>query len=285
MKKIGLVLEGGAMRGIYSAGVLDFFMKKRIYIPYIVGVSAGACHALSYISRQYGRNKDIARLYANDKRYLSYRNLIKTGSIFGFEFIFDKIANELLPFNFKIFENSKQELAVGVTNCITGKAEFFYKSKMNTDNLFKATIASSSLPLVSNEVFIKGVPYFDGGLSCPIPIHQAIKDGCEKNIIVLTRNIDYRKKPAKTMSLIAKKKYTNYNGLIDAIENRHVLYNETLDFLNELEKQGKAIIIRPIKPIKVKRMDRNKSKIKDLYREGYIEAGQRYNEIIDFISR
>ncbi len=284
MKKVGLVLEGGAMRGIYTVGVLDFFIKKNIYIPYIAGVSAGACHALSYISKQYGRDKDIARLYIKDKRYLSYRNFLKTGNMFGLDFIFNDIATDLIPFNFKNFRNSSQELSVGVTNCITGKAEFFYKSRLNTDNLFKATMASSSLPLVSKEIFIKGIPYFDGGISAPIPIYQAINDGYEKNIIVLTRNIGYQKKPAKISALAAKKKYRNYRGLINAIENRHIIYNNTLKFIEELEREKKAIVIRPINPIKVNRMDKNKNRIKELYREGYIETRQRYEEIIDFIS-
>ena len=217
MKKIGIVLEGGGMRGIYTAGVLDFFINKNIYFPYVIGVSAGACHALNYLSGQKGRDKDIALKFLGDKRYLSFRNLIRTGEIFGFDFIFGELSEKLLPFDYKAFEKSKQELVVGVTNCITGQCEYFYKSKTSTYEILKVVRASSSLPFISKEVIINGKAYMDGGISSSIPLKKAIDDGCEYNIVVLTRNKGYRKKPSKLTRNLSKLKYRNFRGLSKAV--------------------------------------------------------------------
>lgn len=284
MKKIGIVLEGGGMRGIYTAGVLDFFINKNIYFPYVIGVSAGACHALNYLSGQKGRDKDIALKFLGDKRYLSFRNLIRTGEIFGFDFIFGELSEKLLPFDYEAFENSKQELVVGVTNCITGQCEYFYKSKTSTDEILKVVRASSSLPFISKEVIINGKAYMDGGISSSIPLKKAIDDGCEYNIVVLTRNKGYRKKPSKLTRKLSKLKYRNFRGLSKAVGERYKKYNSELEFVENMEKEGKVFVIRPQKHINVSRVEKDKNKIFQLYKQGYIETAQIYKDLKKWIN-
>ena len=284
MKKIGIVLEGGGMRGIYTAGVLDFFINKNIYFPYVIGVSAGACHALNYLSGQKGRDKDIALKFLGDKRYLSFRNLIRTGEIFGFDFIFGELSEKLLPFDYETFEKSKQELVVGVTNCITGQCEYFYKSKTSTDEILKVVRASSSLPFISKEVIISGKAYMDGGISSSIPLKKAIDDGCEYNIVVLTRNKGYRKKPSKLTRKLSKLKYRNFRGLSKAVGERYKKYNSELEFVEHMEKEGKVFVIRPQKHINVSRVEKDKNKIFQLYKQGYIETAQIYKDLKKWIN-
>lgn len=284
MKKIGIVLEGGGMRGIYTAGVLDFFINKNIYFPYVIGVSAGACHALNYLSGQKGRDKDIALKFLGDKRYLSFRNLIRTGEIFGFDFIFGELSEKLLPFDYETFEKSKQELVVGVTNCITGQCEYFYKSKTSTDEILKVVRASSSLPFISKEVIINGKAYMDGGISSSIPLKKAIDDGCEYNIVVLTRNKGYRKKPSKLTRKLSKLKYRNFRGLSKAVGERYKKYNSELEFVENMEKEGKVFVIRPQKHINVSRVEKDKNKIFQLYKQGYIETAQIYKDLKKWIN-
>ncbi len=284
MKKIGIVLEGGGMRGIYTAGVLDFFINKNIYFPYVIGVSAGACHALNYLSGQKGRDKDIALKFLGDKRYLSFRNLIRTGEIFGFDFIFGELSEKLLPFDYKAFEKSKQELVVGVTNCITGQCEYFYKSKTSTYEILKVVRASSSLPFISKEVIINGKAYMDGGISSSIPLKKAIDDGCEYNIVVLTRNKGYRKKPSKLTRNLSKLKYRNFRGLSKAVGERYKKYNSELEFVENMEKEGKVFVIRPQKHINVSRVEKDKNKIFQLYKQGYIETAQIYKDLKKWIN-
>lgn len=283
MKKIGIVLEGGGMRGIYTAGVLDFFINKNIYFPYVIGVSAGACHALNYLSGQKGRDKDIALKFLGDKRYLSFRNLIRTGEIFGFDFIFGELSEKLLPFDYETFENSKQEFAVGVTNCVTGQCEYFYKSQTSTDEILKVVRASSSLPFISKEVIINGKAYMDGGISSSIPLKKAIDDGYEYNIVVLTRNKGYRKKPSKLTRRLSKLKYKNFKGLSKAICERYKKYNSELEFVENMEKEGKVFVIRPQKHINVSRVEKDKNKIFELYKQGYIETAQVYKDLKKWI--
>lgn len=281
--KVGLVLEGGAMRGLYTAGVLDFLLKKDISLPYIAAVSAGACQAFSYISKQRGRNKKVTMDYIADSRYLSMRNVIKEGGPFGFSFMFGDIVRELVPFDFETFEQSEQELAIGATNCITGEIQYFYKSKTTTEELFKACTASSSMPLAAKEVVINKIPYLDGGVADSIPIQKAIEDGYHKNIIILTRNKGYYKEPAHYSLLLARAKYKNYIGLLKALQYRHKKYNDTINFVEKLEADGKAIIIRPSTPVVVKRLEKDKKKLLDFYKQGYFDIKSNYERIKDFI--
>ena len=283
MENIGLVLEGGGMRGIYTTGVLDFFMEKNLYFPYIVGVSMGACNGISYVSRQKGRNKKININYIDDPRYLSCKNWIARKGIFNGEFIFDEIPNKLDLFDTEAFNKAKEEFIVVATNCDTGKPVYFEKDKYKND-ILDIVKASSSLPFVAPIVKYKGTSLLDGGISDPIPVKKSIKDGNNKNVIILTRNKGYVKKPFK-MKFMANRIYSRYKGLIRCMENRYIKYNSTVEYIERLEKQGKVFVIRPKQTIKVRRIERNKEKLEELYKQGYVEAKDCYDKLIEWMEQ
>lgn len=279
MKNIGLVLEGGGMRGLYTCGVLDFFMEKDLYFNYIIGVSAGACNAVSYISKQKGRNKKVNIDFCEDWKYMSVRNLVKDKSFIGMDFIFDEIPNKHVSFDFETFKNAKCKFLVGTTDCNTGKPVYFNKEDVKDG--FYALRASSSLPFISPIVRFKNYELLDGGISDSIPIKKSIEDGNEKNIIVLTRQEGYRKSPLKHEALI-RLKYKKYPKLVEAILNRYKNYNETLDYIEKLEKEGKVVVIRHKEELKIDRLERHREKLLELYNYGYEDAKEIYNKIYDF---
>lgn len=282
LNKVGLVLEGGGMRGVYTSGVLDFFMDKKLYFPYVIGVSMGACNGASYVSKQRGRTKAVTIDFVSDPRYLSYRNLIKYKSIFGMDFIFNEIPTKLVPFDFETFFNYDGEFVIGTTDCITGKEVYFNKSNYTNKNILNIIKASSSLPFVAESVKINDSILMDGGLSDPIPIKKSIDDGNKKNVIILTRNSGYIKKPFK-LKWLASKKYRNYKGLYNSLIQRYKLYNETLEYIDKLNNDGKLFIIQPQTPPMVKRTEKNKNKLIELYNEGYKDAERNYENILKFL--
>ncbi|MFT9846520.1 patatin-like phospholipase family protein [Aneurinibacillus sp. REN35] len=268
MERTGLVLEGGGMRGVYSGGVLDFFIEHSLYFPYVIGVSAGACHGSSYVAKQKGRNKKVTIDYINHPQYLSYRNLFREKSLFGMNLIFDELPNRLVPFDFDTFYSSSQSFMVGTTDCITGEPVYFSKDSADMLTVLRA---SCSLPFVSPAVTINGKELLDGGVSDPIPIRKAIADGNEKNVIILTRNKGYQKEAFK-LKWLAGKVYKKYPGLVSSLIRRHIVYNETLAYIEQLEREGRVFVIRPTRPIEVDRMEKNKEKLGRLYDQGYEDA-------------
>jgi len=270
LNETGVVLEGGGMRGVYTAGVLEYWLEQGIKFPYLVGVSAGACNATSYISEQPGRNKKVTIGLIHDKRYLSMRNLWKEKSLFGMNFIFDQVPNSIIPFDFDTFYNSAQELIIGTTDAHTGEP-VFYRDIDLAEQTLKLVRASSSLPFVSPPIHHGGRTLFDGGISAPIPVDQSIKDGNTRHIVVLTQPANYRKKPTR-LGWLAKHFYSDYPGLVRAMEERAGLYNETLDRLAEMEKEGSVIIIRPTQDLQVGRMEKKVDKLESLYELGYRDA-------------
>ena len=282
MDKIGLILEGGGMRGIYTAGVLDFFIDKNIEVDLVVGVSAGGCHAASYLSKQYKRAYHTNIDYLDNKEYISFRNLIKTGSIFGMDLMFNKIPNELYLYDHDAFSKSKSKFTVVATNCETGKAEYITLTDMKKDIMYLQ--ASCSIPMFANIVEIDGYKLVDGGVADSIPIEYAIKEGCKKNIVILTRDKTYRKNKVKFSSLI-RRKYKKYPNLVKSIENRHLNYNKSLDLVKELEDKGDALVIRPKSPVKVSQIEKDVDKLTKLYNEGYNDAKESYEKIIEFIKK
>lgn len=281
MNSTSLILEGGGMRGVYSAGVLDLLLDRNININYCIGVSAGACNCVSYISKQKKRNYRVNINYINDKRYLSFSNLIKTGSAFGMNMLFDIIPNELEPFDHETFRKSGTKFLVGATNCDTGLPEFYTIKDFDEDG-YDSLKASISLPLVAKVIEYDNKKLMDGGIAAPIPIQKAIEDGIEKHVVILTQHKGYRKSKSKIMPII-KRKYKNYKGLIDAMENRYKNYNDTLDLLDKLENEGKCFIIRPSKPLEVSRFERDKNKLEDIYNRGYEDAKALSDELIKFL--
>ena len=280
MIEAGLVVEGGGMKGVYTAGVLDYFMEKNLYFDDCYGVSAGACHISSYVSKQIGRSMKVTLDYINDKRYCSINSLIKTGDMFGVEMLYDIIPNKLELYDYETFNKFKGNFYSVVTNCKTGKAEYIKIKDMKKDII--AVRASSSLPLLSRIVEINGKEYLDGGITDSIPIKKSIKDGHKKNVVILTRDKTYRKSKPKFLSFF-KLKYKKYPNLVKAIENRYKMYNETLDFIEEEKAKNKVFIIQPKLPVKISRIEKDKDKLKALYDQGYEDAKELYEDLMKFL--
>ncbi|WP_042150215.1 patatin family protein [Paucisalibacillus sp. EB02] len=282
MENIGLVLEGGGSRGVYTAGVLRYLMERDIYLPYIIGVSAGACNGSSYVSRQMDRNRAVNIDYIDHPDYLSFRNFIKKRQLFGMDFLFDSLPNELEPFDFESFYNAEEEFVVGVTDCMSGEPVFYKRGDYKKD-ILTVIRASSSLPLVAPVVPFDGRMLMDGGISDPIPIRQSEKDGNRKNVVILTRNRGYSKKP-QSFGWYFRKKYRDYPGLLKAMENRHRIYNETLDYIFEEEIKGNVFVISPVERLDVGRIERNKDKLTALYNQGMEDVVKLSESLKEFLS-
>lgn len=282
MYQASLVLEGGGMKGIYTAGVLDFFLDKGIEFSNCYGVSAGICHACSYLSRQKKRAYRIAVKYLKEKDYCSYYSLLKTGDLFGADFCYNRIPNELDIYNYEEFEKYKGKAYAVVTNIETGQPEYHRLLDMRKD--IQWVRASCSLPLVSNNVEIDGAYYLDGGISDSIPIRKSIEDGNKKNVVVLTKHTGFVRKPSSHMGLI-KLRYHKYPMVIENMKNRHEAYNETMEFLEEEEKKGNIFVIRPQYDSHLGRLEKDKRKLRALYKQGYKDAEQSYEAMKQYLRK
>lgn len=269
MVSAGLIIEGGGMRGVYSAGVLDFFLDQEIFFSAVYGVSAGACHACSYLSRQRGRAFAINVDYLKDKHYCSIYSWLTTGNMLGAEMLYDKIPNELNPYDYAAFERSQSRFFAVATNCRTGEADYLRVTEMHRD--IKKIQASSSLPVLARMVEVEGQLYMDGGMADSIPLQRSMEDGNRRNVVILTQHDGYVKSPNKAMGII-KLAYRNYPKLIEAAGTRHLRYNEALKFVAQKQQAGEAFVIRPKQPVHVGRLEKNRDKLQALYQEGYADA-------------
>ena len=270
-----LILEGGTFRPIFSAGVMDALLDNNIIFPYCIGVSAGITNGISYISQQKGRNLEVLTKYRNDKRYLGYRNFLKCKSLFGLDFLFDEIPNKLVPFDMDTYKKYNGKVLISVTNAKTGKTEYFDGKDLDD----KATYlrATCALPVFFPAIKINNNEYYDGGLSDPIPIKKAITDGNKKHLIILTQPKGYKKNLSRKNIIVSKLLDRKYPNLKNAFLHRHESYNETVKFCEELEKQGKAIILRP--EYKLESFEKDVNKLKNSYNHGYNLAIKHLNEI------
>lgn len=280
---VGLVLEGGGMRGCYTAGVLSAFEDNKIQFPSIYGISAEACNALSYISGQSYRNHDIFYQYVQGDKYVSIKNFIKHGCMFDFDYIFGDLFHTILPFDYEAFSCSPVKFYIGATDITTGLPVFF--SKDDLDEQMDVVRASSSLPFLSNIIKVGKYKLLDGGISMPIPIERSICDGNHLNVVVLTRDAQYKKsaKPEFPMSLM-RIKYHKYPALLKALQKRADIYNEQRTFCKELDKKQKAIVILPSKPIEMSRYEKDSDKLMAVYDMGYQDAITRVDEIKNMIA-
>ena len=260
-----LILEGGTLRPIFSAGVMDALLDNNITFPYCIGVSAGITNGVSYISKQKGRNLEVVTKYRNDNRYLSYRNFLRCKSIFGLDFVFDEIPNNLIPFDMDTYRKYPGKVLVGVTNAHTGKTEYLNGKDLDD----KATMlrATCAIPLLFPVIKINGKEYYDGGLCDPIPIKKAIADGNTKHLIVLTQPKGYKKELSKKNILVAKLLNKKYPNLKTHLLNRHNHYNETVKFCEQLESEGKVLILRP--EYNLDSFEKDINKLKSSYEHGY----------------
>lgn len=276
-----LILEGGGMKGIYTAGVLDFFLDKELEFSSVYGVSAGACHMASYISKQKGRGKDVMLDYLDDKRYMGLKSLITTGDIFNVDFNYRLVPEKLNPFDYDTFAKYKGKAYAVVTNVETGRAE--YKRLRDIHKEIDYIRASSSLPLVSRLVKIGDKKYLDGGVADSIPIKRSIKAGNVKNVVVMTKPVGYRRKPTSHAELI-KARYPRYPKVYELMKRRHLRYNKTLDYLDALEAEGKIFVIRPQVDFDIDRLEKDKDKLLKLYEEGYNEASEKYEALMAYLN-
>lgn len=270
-----LILEGGTLRPIFSAGVMDALLDNNIAFPYCIGVSAGITNGVSYISKQKGRNLEVVTKYRNDNRYLSYRNFLRCKSIFGLDFVFDEIPNNLIPFDMDTYRKYPGKVLVGVTNAHTGKTEYLNGKDLDD----KATMlrATCAIPLLFPVIKINGKEYYDGGLCDPIPIKKAIADGNTKHLIVLTQPKGYKKELSKKNILVAKLLNKKYPNLKTPLLNRHNHYNETVKFCEQLENEGKVLILRP--EYNLDSFEKDINKLKSSYDHGYNLAINHLSEI------
>jgi len=281
LENSALILEGGGLRGVYTSGALHFFMEQELFFPYVIGVSMGACNAANYVSRQPERNRIVNTRFVNDSRYLSYRRLLTKGELFGMEFIFDTIPNSLVPFDYRTFRESDMKCITVVTNCVTGEPLYFEKSELGGDYL-SVLQASTSLPFISKPIRYNGHILMDGGLSDSIPIRKSMSDGNQKNVLILTQPKGYRKKKFK-FNTLARMRYPRFPGLCEALEHRYIRYNETIDFIDSLERQDAAFIIRPRSVLPARRIERNKRRLYAAYDLGYRDASESYEALCRYL--
>lgn len=267
-----LVLEGGGKRGIYTAGVLDVLLENNIITDAVIGVSAGAIHGCSYVSRQIGRSIRYNLKYNDDYRFMSIKSWFKTGNLVDTDFAYHELPEKLDVFDYKTFNDSPTKFYVTCTNVQTGKPEYILCPTMD-GKYMDYLRASASLPFVSKIVKVDNLELLDGGLSDSIPLQKAIDLGFNKNIVVQTRPAGYVKKPFR-FGWLAKFIYGKYPQFIKALKSRHIMYNQELDFIASQQKEGSAFVIRPSKLIKVGRMETNPEIIKQMYELGRDDALQ-----------
>ncbi|MBR4987746.1 MAG: patatin family protein [Methanocorpusculum sp.] len=279
--KAGIIFEGGGMRGAYTAGIIDALLEHDIHFDCCYGVSSGATHATTYLSKQKGRAIQIVTDYIKDKRYFSIKNLLKTGNLFNVDFIFHTIPRELNIYDYEAARNNPAKFFVGVINMESAQGEFLQVKDIEQE--YMKVCASMSLPFIANIVEIDGKRYLDGGIADSLPIQRSIDDGNEKTVLVLTQDAAYRKSLDKLYPLIALA-YRRYPGFVQMVKTRHIRYNAALDKIAEEEKAGRAFVLRPKKPVQVGRLELNREKMLDLYREGYedgIEAIPRLKAFLE----
>lgn len=279
--KIGLVLEGGAMRGMYTAAILDCFLDKKIKIDGIIGVSAGALFGVNYCSKQKGRVLRYNKKYVNDPRYMGIKSLIKTGEIVNKDFAYYELPLKLDIFDEETYSKSKTEFYAVITNVKTGEAE--YKKIINASIQIDELRASGSMPFVSKPVKIDNNYYLDGALSDSIPILKCEEMGYDKIIVVLTRPLEYRKK--KGNQNLAKLFYKKYPALIEAINTRYIKYNKTLDIIIDKENKKEIFVFRPSKDLKIKRIEKNPEKLQEMYDLGIEDFQNNYKALKKYLKK
>ena len=278
--KTVFVLEGGAMRGLYSAGVLDVFMKNGITTDAIYGVSAGALFGINFKSKQIGRAIRYNLKYAHEKNYMGLYSLITTGNIMNEKFCFDRIVNELDKFDFDTFDASPIDFYAVVTNVETGKAEHIKITDAREQ--LEVLRASGSMPFVSKLVDIDGKKYLDGAISDPIPFKKVLEEGYEKIVVVLTRAEQDQKHQEKLPYNWVYRKYPNF---IKCAEKQLDVYNESLDLIKEYEKQGKIMVLRPSQNLKIARVEKNLKKLNAIYNLGVDDCSKKLDEIKKYLEQ
>ncbi|HIW20397.1 MAG TPA: patatin family protein [Candidatus Dorea intestinavium] len=284
MEKATLILEGGASRGLFTSGALDYLMEKELELSHVIGVSMGACNAVDYVSKQIGRTKDcIIQEDEGADFYFGLKDMIKNKSVMDMDMIFEEFPKNQHPFDMETYKNSPISCEVVATNCVTGKAEYL-DERQDINRLMKICRASCSMPVVAPITFLDEVPYLDGGVSDPVPLKRAMSYHNKKIVIILTRNANYRKKPhKKPIRKLYKKMYKEYPNLIKTMNNRYRHYNRVMDKIEEYEREGLIFVLRPELPT-ISHMEKNKEKLHEFYDHGYLLMKENYNNLLDYLT-
>lgn len=287
MKKIGLVLEGGGMRGAYTAAVLKVLDENNFDFNYIMGVSAGASAGANIVSEQIDRNREVFVERAGDKETAGLKFFLRGKGYLNMEYLYFTIPNEISPFDFEKFKKSDKKFVICLTDAETGEVVYVEKSELDSredHNINNVLKASSSLPIISSPTKIDGKYYYDGGVVDSIPIKKAMEDGYENNVVILTRTTEYRKKKQVLgpFRLYLKRRFPN---IIKKLDTRHEMYNNTVEKILELEKEGKIFVFRPQENFDVARLERDVKKLEDLYSQGYKETEARMEEFKDWLEK
>ena len=261
-----LVLEGGGLRGVFTCGVLDCFMDRGIRFPFTVGVSAGACNGLSYMSGQRGRAKSSNIDLMDKHHYVGFRYLLTQGCIMDYKLLFEDFPEKIIPYDYEAYFANTDRFVMVTTNCLTGKAEYL-EEKLDSKRVMDIVRASSSLPYVTKITYVDGVPMLDGGIADSIPVEYAKSQGYERMVVILTRNKGYRKNEKQLP--VPKVIYRKYPELRKTLASRNAQYNRTMEMIERLEDEGLMTVIRPVHPIEVDRMEQDTDKLRALYQEGY----------------
>lgn len=282
MYQAALILEGGGMRGLYTAGILDYFIERDVRFAKVYGVSAGCLNGANYVAGQKGRSLSTFTDYLGDERYSSMKNLVKTGNMYDIDFVYNQIPNRLNPYDYEAFENSGTDFYAVVSNIVTGKAEYQLCKNMRLDMNYVR--ASASLPLLAKPVVIKGKRYLDGGICDSIPLYKSVSDDNEKNVVILTQHKGFVKQPNNEMGM-NKLTYRHYPKFITALEIRHLMYNNETAYVEKQEKAGKAFVIQPAAPLAVSRLEKDADKLKALHTQGYEDGKLYYDKMIEYLEK
>lgn len=270
------------MKGVYTAGVLDFFLDKGIEFSNVYGVSAGACCMCSYLSRQRGRALDVNVDYLDTRKYCSLESLLTTGDLFNVQTAYHLIPEYLYPYDYDTFDKYQGRAYAVVTNIVTGRPEYLRIRDMKRD--IDMVRASASLPLVSRNVRIGRKLYLDGGISDAIPLRKSVVDGNLKNVVIMTKEEGYVRKPDSAANLaLIKLRYLKYPKIYELMSDRHIRYNETLDYIERQKENGQAFVIRPQKKSGVGRIEKDPEKLRALYEEGYRDAEENYEALLNYL--
>ncbi len=283
IKETALVIEGGGFRGIFTAGVLEVFLKHQLYFDYAIGVSAGASYGVSYVTQQTNRNLEVNR-FISDKRYAGFRNWLRDGSYFSWDFIFNVIPNTMVSLDYEKLQNSPTQFWVGTTNCQTAQSEFFELNFTDKKDFVSILSASCSLPFIAPKVAYKNQWYMDGGLSDSIPFKHALNAGNKKGVVILTRPKGYTKTPIKKSAFL-KWYYRKDPQMLNLILNRADKYNRSVAQLEKLEKEGQLFVIRPERDIAVGRLENKPDKTEKAYFEAMQTAEKALPDLLAWLEK
>lgn len=280
--RVGIILEGGAMRSVFSAGVLDFLMEKEIHIPNVLAVSAGAYAGMNYASGQKGRCVKSVVEPLRDYCYMGLGTFLKKGTFFDMDYLFDEVPKQKAPFDFETFQNFKGRFITSTVDCSTGEAVYHEKFSDNAE-FFNICKAANSLPLIAKISHINGKPMLDGGMADAIPITKALEEGWQKIIVVFTRDAAYRKKEKVNLyQMIINLVYHKYPQFLEVIKERAKRYNDAIDTVAGLEREGRAFVLRPTK-MTVGNNEADVDKLTAYYQHGYDTMQEKYGELLEFL--